>query len=161
MGSSFPSWYHFYFFVTLILGLTTTGCLVNNDSTSQSQTLSPAATQCSDESVVIQVGDGFFMILCGCTRIDEKPGTVFSALGGHLTCHTAQSKAVVFFNFTGAVLPKRIAFSESSGIGASWVFNPSDASSPKVYSVTLTQPSVTYDFQEVYSNMTGQIIMPE
>lgn len=159
MGISFPDRCQFYLFLNIILGLTS-GCEVGVDANSLSQSSSPNATQCSSESVVIQVGDGFLMILCGCTRSDENPGKVFSAPDDHLTCHTAQSKAVVFFNFTGAVLPKKIAFSESTGIGASWVFNPSDASSPKVYSVTLTQPSVTYDFQEVYSNMTGQIIVP-
>jgi hypothetical protein len=119
----------------------------------------PAAdTTCTADSIRIQVADGLFRILCGCTGAGEEAGTVFPPPGG-LTCHAAQSPATVTFYFVGTFTRHQIVSTGNNTFPPSPVITPDDNPLP-AYSVVLTTASGSYDFSDSFSGMTGQIFVP-
>ena len=122
-------------------------------------TIDAASTRCNSGVAQISVGDGFLRIFCGCTGPGETAGTVFST-PGRLTCHLPSSNSQVFFYFLGTVLHHQIVPNGSNKFPSSPVSDPSSSSQVRSYAISFPQAATTYDFQDIYGGMTGQIFVP-
>ncbi len=118
-----------------------------------------ADTACAPNVAQIQVGDGFFRILCGCTAAGESSGSLFSS-STRLTCHLPTQDSRVYFFFLNNVQPHQIVGQNPSSFIPSTVVDPSAGMTQWVHVVQFPQASSTYPFQDVFSGITGTIFVP-
>jgi hypothetical protein len=121
--------------------------------------IDPAVTQCAPGTAHILVGDGFLRIICGCVQPGQTPGTTFTA-SDTLICNVAQPSTIVFFSFVGTVLQHQIVPTGPNQFVPTPVSDPANGEPLQVYAVNLPLSSATYNFQDSYSGLTGQIIVP-
>jgi hypothetical protein len=106
------------------------------------------------------VGDGFLVSLCGCKGAGESPGTVYPTPGG-LTCHLASNSGVVLFIFSGTVLKHQIIPRDGKSFAPTPISDPSVSNSIHTFALSFPWPATTYAFQDVFSGMVGQIVVPK
>lgn len=121
----------------------------------------PSLTVCAENVAQIEIGDGFFRILCGCTKAGfEDPGAVFSStdLSSSLTCHVSARSFTLIFYFSGKSLQHQI-LSPDSDFPPSTLVQP--GRSPYMYSLHLSpSQSQIYRFQDPFNLLEGQIFIP-
>ena len=117
------------------------------------------ATGCQAGTVALLVADGFLGNLCGCTGVNEADGTIFQSPAS-LTCHVSQGANTVFFYYLGTTLRHQIVSTGSPTFVSSPISNPQEANRITVHAVSLPQTSATYHFIDIFSGLTGQIIVP-
>ena len=119
-----------------------------------------SSTTCIPGVAEILVGDGFLQILCGCTLPTEAAGSIFPPPGG-LTCHLPTRESVVFFYFFGAQNKHQIVPLVEGSFPSSPISDPTQESPIRAYSLQFSTPSSVYGFEDAFTGLTGQIILPE
>jgi hypothetical protein len=121
--------------------------------------LKAADTQCQSGSASIFVRDGFLEIKCGCATGN---GTIFPA-PGNLTCQLLPGTQVVFFSYgVGSRAFHQIISTGTNSFSLTSfpIYDPNKPNSALSYAATGFISGRTYTFQDVYSRMTGTIIVP-
>lgn len=123
------------------------GCGSGGTSTTAPQSGCPTGT------ALIEVGDGFARIHCGC----QEAAFTTSSASNPLTC-TVASGTTVFFDYSAATLQHQIVASGTPDFAPSARWEPE--SSFKAHPVQFTT-SGTYGFKDLFHPATtGQIVVP-
>ena len=121
--------------------------------------VNPSDTSCTGNMAIILVGDGYMQTICGCTLASEASQTVFTETHP-LTCHVNAVPAPIFFYYLGTRLRHQIISTGPTEFVSSPLSDPDMVPRIQVHSVTLTQGSSIYPFQDALSGISGQIFTP-
>ncbi|MFZ9594709.1 MAG: hypothetical protein ACO3A2_01375 [Bdellovibrionia bacterium] len=113
---------------------------------------------CGPQEAQVLVGDGFFKVTCGCT-VPSENNKIYGPSEA-LVCHLPSSEAKVFFFTFGARLAHQVVPTGSSRFAPSPIFMPTEGQPAPSFAVSFPEGGRTYDFQDAYTGMTGQFIVP-